>query len=220
MGLSKIKSASRQPLSVVVYENIKSAIISGEIEAGTRLTETAVSEQMDVSSTPVREAFSRLASEGLIKIIPYRGAIVQEFTPQEILEVYQCREALEVMAIELAIDHIDEKGITELKKLLKKSKDAANYTKFVEINTEMHEVFFEYAKNDTLLKLVNQIQDVILNNRNVSSYNDVRKEEIYEEHKLIITALENKDKEQAKTAMADHIQNGYKYIMVQLAKEK
>lgn len=219
MGLSKIKSASKQPLSVLVYENIKSAIISGEIEPGTRLTETAVSDQMNVSSTPVREAFSRLASEGLIKIIPYRGAIVQEFTSQEILEVYQCREALEVMAIELAIDHIDDKGIGQLKKLLKKSKDAADYTKFVEINTAMHEIFFEYAKNDTLFKLINQIQDVILNNRNVSSYNDVRKEEIYEEHKLIITALENKDKEQAKTAMADHIKNGYAYIMAQLAKE-
>lgn len=220
MGLSKIKSASRQPLSVVVYENLKSAIVSGELEPGTRLTETAVSEQMNVSSTPVREAFSRLASEGLIKIIPYRGAIVQEYTSQEILEVYQCREALEVKSIELAVDHIDEKGIIQLKKLLKKSKDAADYTKFVEINTEMHGVFFEYAKNDTLFKLFNQIQDVILNNRNVSSYNDVRKEEIYEEHKMIISALEDKDKERAKVAMANHIKNGYAYIMSQLAKEK
>ncbi len=219
MSISNIKTVSRQPLNVVVYENIKSAIISGEIKAGTRMTETAVSEQMNVSTTPVREAFRRLASEGLMKIIPWRGAIVQEFSSQEILEVYQCREALEIKAIQLAIDHIDSEGIEKLKTLLERSKVADNHTEYAELNTEMHETFFEYSRNSTLINLIHQISDIILHNRNVSAYSDNRKKEIFEEHKKIITALENKNKTDATQAMKDHIENGYEYIKSRLTTE-
>lgn len=212
MSISKIKTVSRQPLNVVVYENIKSAIVSGEIKAGTRLTETAVSEQMNVSTTPVREAFRRLASEGLMKIIPWRGAIVQEFSSQEILEVYQCREALEVKAIQLATDHIDPEGIEQLRSLLKRSETATDHTEYAEINTEMHELFFEYSRNATLIKLIHQINDVILHNRSISAYSDKRKEEILKEHDKIITALDRKNKNEAAQAMKEHIENGYEYI--------
>lgn len=212
MSISKIKTANRKPLNVVVYENLKSAIVNGEIEAGTRLTETAVSEQMNVSSTPVREAFRRLSSEGLVKIIPWRGAIVQEFSPEEILEVYQCREALEVLAVQLATENIDYKGLDELKKLLKKSSIVESHTEYTEVNTMMHNLLFDYSRNQTLLNLIQQIKDVVLNNRNISSYSEDRKREIYEEHRQIIIAMENKDKRKAAQAMKTHIENGYKYI--------
>ncbi|KXH87023.1 GntR family transcriptional regulator [Sporosarcina sp. HYO08] len=212
MSISKIKTVHRKPLNVVVYENIKSAIVSGEIEAGTRLTETAVSEQMNVSSTPVREAFRRLSSEGLVKIIPWRGAIVQEFTFKEISEVYQCREALEVLAIQLATEHIDNEGIRQLRELLEKSAVVEDHTKYTEINTKMHDLIFEYSKNSTLLNLIQQINDVVLHNRNVSSYSDDRKKEIYHEHREIIDAMESRDKQRVAQAMKAHIENGYNYI--------
>lgn len=219
MSISKIKTVNRKPLNMVVYENLKAAIVSGEIEPGTRLTETAVSRQMDVSSTPVREAFRRLASEGLVKIIPWRGAVVQGFTPEQLVEVYQCREALEVLAVQLATEHIDEQGIAKLKELLKRSLETTDSTEYMENNTLIHEIIFEYAKNKTLSNLIGQINDVIMHNRNVSSYSDKRKKEIHEEHKAIIEALENRDKEAASIAMSRHIQNGYNYIKERLEKK-
>ncbi|MEH7125815.1 GntR family transcriptional regulator [Bacillus sp. JJ1503] len=220
MSISKIKTVNRKPLNMVVYDNIKSAIVNGEIEPGTRLTETAVSEQMNVSSTPVREAFRRLASEGLVKIIPWRGVVVQEFSSQKLVEVYQCREALEVKAIQLAVEQIDETGIEKLKILLEKSKVTNDYTKYTEINTSIHETLFEYANNNTLTNLIGQINDVILHNRNVSSYSESRKDEIYEEHKRIIQALENRNKDEAAIAMKEHIENGFKYIKTRLEEKK
>ena len=219
MSISKIKTVNRKPLNMVVYEHLKAAIVSGEIEPGTRLTETAVSRQMDVSSTPVREAFRRLASEGLVKIIPWRGAVVQGFTPEQLVEVYQCREALEVLAVQLATEHIDEQGIAKLKELLKRSLETTDSTEYMENNTLIHEIIFEYAKNKTLSNLIGQINDVIMHNRNVSSYSDKRKKEIHEEHKAIIEALENRDKEAASIAMSRHIQNGYNYIKERLEKK-
>jgi len=203
----------------MVYENIKSAIVSGEIEAGTRLTETKVSEQLNVSTTPVREAFRRLSSEGLVKIIPWRGAIVQEFSSKEILEVYQCREALEVMAISLAADHIDEEGVLKLYELLKES-EQASHSRFFEINTEMHDEIITYSRNETLANLISQIKDVVLHNRNISSYSEERKKEIFFEHSEIVQALEKRDKEFAKAAMKKHIENGYLYISNRLKKEE
>ncbi len=205
---------------MVVYDNIKSAIVNGEIEPGTRLTETAVSEQMNVSSTPVREAFRRLASEGLVKIIPWRGVVVQEFSFQKLVEVYQCREALEVKAIQLAADQIDEPGIEKLKMLLEKSKVTNDYTEYTAINTTIHETLFEYANNNTLTNLIGQINDVIMHDRNVSSFSESRKDEIYEEHKRIIHALENRNKDEAAIAMKKHVENGFKYIKNRLDEKK
>ncbi|MEH7392025.1 GntR family transcriptional regulator [Bacillus sp. JJ1503] len=218
MSISKIKSVGRQPLNVMVYENIKHAIIEGDIEPGTRLTETKVGEQMNVSTTPVREAFRRLASEGLLKIIPWRGAIVQEFSGQELIEVYQCRESLEGLAIKLAIETIDSEGIEKLESLVEESKETDDLSEYVEINSTIHNTILEYAQNETLSNLLGQLNDVIYHNRNMSSYSKQRRNEIYYEHLQIVSAIKNGDKEQAQKAMELHVNNGYRYIKERLKK--
>lgn len=220
MSINKIKSVGRQPLNVVVYEHIKTAIIEGDIEPGTRLTETKVSEQMNVSTTPVREAFRRLASEGLVKIIPWRGAIVQEFTDTEITEVYQCRESLEMLAVELATEQIDAEGIRKLYALVEQSNETTDFTKYVDINSEIHNTLLHYANNRTLNNLLSQLNDVIYHNRNLSSYSDVRRAEIHEEHLQIVSSIEKRDKTAASEAMRIHVNNGFEYIKARLTKNE
>src|SRR5699024_1829235 len=112
MSINNIKRP--QPLNVIIYERIKTAIINKEIEAGTHITEKVISEKMNVSTTPVRESFRRLETGGLVIIEPWRGAVVRSLDEQQIFEVYQCREALEVLTIQLAIDNIDNEGINKL----------------------------------------------------------------------------------------------------------
>lgn len=219
MSIDNIKTIGRQPLSEMVYENIKRAIVEGDLTPGTRLTETKVSEQMGVSTTPVREAFRRLSSEGLVKIIPWKGAIVQEFSEQELSEAYICREALEVLAIGLAIDHIDEDGIQKLHVLVENSRSTTNSSEFVEINSEIHNTIVDYAKNVTLTNMLSQLSDVIYNNRNISAYSDKRRQAIYQEHLAIVQAIKDRDKEMAKEAMRIHVNNGYAYIQERLRKK-
>lgn len=211
-NISKIKSAKKAPLSYIVYENIKHAIIKGELKPGTRLIEAELSKQMNVSVTPVREAFSRLLSEGLIKMTPYRGTIVQEFSFKEVSEVYECREALELKALDLAIDRITEEEIKELKYLLENSTIVSTHSEYVENNSHIHDVILKCANNKLLNEFMKQIREVIIHNRNISSYSEKRKAEIYKEHKKMIKAIEERDKESAKIYMKEHIQNGYHYI--------
>lgn len=220
MSISKIKAIGRQPLNVMVYENIKNAIVAGDLEPGTRLTETKVGEQLNVSTTPVREAFRRLASEGLLKIIPWRGAIVQEFSDRELLEVYQCREVLEVLSIKSAMDHLDEVGIQKLESLVEQSIKTATISEHVEVNSAIHQTILEYAQNDMLTNLLGQLNDVIYHNRNMSSYNEKRRHEIYKEHLQIIQAIKEGDKDQAQLAMELHVKNGYAYISERLKKKE
>src|SRR5699024_9056573 len=150
---------------------------------------------MNVSTTPVREAFRRLETEGLVTIEPWRGAVVRSLDEQQIFEVYQCREALEALTIQLATDNIDKDGIKKLEDLVEESEKTTNNTKYTKINTKIHDIFLSFAKNETLTYLMEKIQDTILNNRNFSSYNDDRKRKIIEEHKDIIASMKLKDRE-------------------------
>lgn len=212
MGISKIRTAGRRPLNIIVYENIKEAIIRGEIEPGTRLTETKVGKQMDVSTTPVREAFRRLESERLVKIIPWRGAIVQEFSGEQIEDAYQCREPLEILAIELAIDFIDEEGIQQLEDLVHKVNSTNDCTEQFDVYTSIHQLIIEYARNKTLKKLIEQLNDFICYNRHISSYSAKRRKDIFTEYNQVIQALKERDKTKAIEAVKTHIQNEHMYI--------
>ncbi|MEH7247625.1 GntR family transcriptional regulator [Neobacillus niacini] len=221
LDLSKVESVERQPLNVRIYENLKSAIIKGDLQAGSRLTETEVAKQMNVSPTPVREAFRRLAAEGLVKIVPWKGVVIQSFSEDEIIESYQCREALEVFAIRLAVENIDEKGIEKLRVLLDQSIDVESSTEFVSLNSEIHSVFIEYARNAKLKTLLDLVNDVIFHDRNISAYNSRRREKIIAEHMEIFNALKEKDADKAEKAMRLHIKNGLEYITLEnLSKKK
>ncbi|RFB17388.1 GntR family transcriptional regulator [Bacillus sp. HNG] len=218
MKLPGLESVERQPLNVIVYEKLKSSIVNGDIEPGTRITEATVSKQLNVSSTPVREAFRKLSAEGLITIVPWKGAIVQEFTSKQIQDVYQCRTSLEELAVELAIPRMDEDGIKQLKECVKKSMTCESHTEYVELNTKLHDLIYEYADNPTLMNLYNQIKDVVINNRIVTSYSEERKKQIIQEHEAIIKYIELKDIDNAKQAVRDHIIKGYNHIKTRFEK--
>lgn len=214
-GLSKLEIIGKQPLSEKVYEIIKELIIDGDIEPGTRLTETQVAKQLGVSPTPVREAFRRLSSEGLVEIIPYKGVVVQSYSEEEILEAYQCREALEVMALKLSFDKLCDDEIGRLRECLELSENAETITELVELNSLIHNIILEKANNKKLKDLLESINDIIFHDRNMSAINMERREQIYDEHKELIEAIEKKNLEKAIETMVKHIWNGYNYILEQ-----
>lgn len=212
MSITKIESVGRKPLSTIVYEKMKKAIVNGTIQPGTRLTETKVSEQLGVSTTPVREAFRRLESERLVKNIPYKGAVVQELSTKEIEEVYECRLALEVLAMEVVSETIDKEGISNLRALVEESKEYSDFPNYEKMNTAIHDEILSYTNNDTLRNMLKQLHEVVYHNRSRFSLSEQRRLENYEEHLRIVKALEDKDITEAKRAMRVHIKNAYTYI--------
>ncbi|GAA0610142.1 GntR family transcriptional regulator [Virgibacillus siamensis] len=216
--LSRVAPLSRQPLNVMVYENIKMGIVSGDLKPGTKLNEMQIAKQLNVSATPVREAFRHLQVEGLVETIPWRGTVVKEFTEKEIFEAYQCREALEVLATKLAVQQIDEEGLEKLQEQVDLSRDPGSVTDTVKINSSIHETILEYADNKRLQILLSQINDVVYHDRNISAYGIERREQIYQEHVELVNAFKARDTNRAEKAMSVHIQNGFEYI--KMYKEK
>src|SRR6266446_5488267 len=97
-----------------VYDHLREEILSGRLQPGAELAEVALSEQLGVSRGPLREAIGRLASEGLVTVRPRRGAVVRSLSKQEFVELYQVREALEMLAVRLAVPRLGADGMVEL----------------------------------------------------------------------------------------------------------
>lgn len=213
-----IAPLGRMPLSQRIYENLKRLILEGDISPGAKLNECQVAQQMNTSTTPVREAFRLLASEGLVKIEPWKGVVVQEYSTVEIQEVFQCRRVLETLALDLTISRLEELpereevlGRIEEEILLSEGEDA--FSGFVGRNSGIHDFWIKGSGNRRLMALMESLNDVLLHDRNVSAMDQRRRLEIIEEHREIFLAVRALDRERARAALSRHIENGYQYSL-------
>lgn len=206
------KFLDKIPLSEKVYKKLVNEIVSGEIAPESRLREEHIAKEFNVSATPVREAFRRLASDGFIEIIPYHGAVVHGIEETEIDDVYNCRLALEYLALEEAIPKLSKKDIKKFENLVEKTQVMTNMFDIADANKKFHEMIYNTANNKTLTKLVESLNLVLLRDMKFSASDDERKKEINREHLEIIEAMKDKDVSAAKRAMRNHILNGKSYI--------
>lgn len=186
--------------------------MDGELERGTKITETSIAKMFDVSPTPVREAFRKLASDGLIEVASWKGVIVKGIEQKDLLEIYECREALEGMVGKLAVRNITKEDIDILEGILERCNDAKTPEILIELNTEFHNELLRIAKNERLSKLLNELMVVILYDRDISGRYSVRRKEIVAEHLDILKYLKKKDEKKVSELMAKHIRNGYEFI--------
>ena len=203
MEYKKIPSVTRVPLSERVYKILMESIVSGDLLPGTELREQHVAKQMGVSATPVREAFKRLASDGMIELIPYRGAVVKVLDQQEIREAYACREALEHLVAKEVIERVRQEDIDRL---------AEGVEEIAASSQEFDEYLYQLTGNRTLCDLLALLKGVISRDRKYSAGSPERQQAIYQEHRAIVEALDRRDLEGAKRAISRHIYNGQKYI--------
>src|SRR6202023_1041067 len=129
-------------LSQRVYEHLRDEILADHLLPGTELSEVALSKELAISRGPIREAMGRLAAEGLITMRPRRRAEGRSLSPQELVDASQSREALEVMAVRLAISRVAETDLTRLDQLIERMaghvSDGA-VREFFAANVEFHE---------------------------------------------------------------------------------
>lgn len=212
MDYKNVSGVSRIPLSEQVYRNLVDSIANGSIPPGTELKEQHLAKQMNVSATPVREAIRRLASDGLVDIIPYHGAVVRALDQQEISDAYACREALEHLAVAECIQNLDEQDIQNLYDLIERYRQASDSTDIFAASQQFDSYLYSLAGNQILRNLLDMLKGIISRDRKYSSSNVERRHAIYEEHKLIIQALEARDVAAAQQAISTHIRNGRKFM--------
>jgi len=191
-----------------VHEHLREEILAGRLPAGSELQEVALSRELGVSRGPIREALGRLAAEGLVTVRPRRGAVVRALSEEEFLWAYQVREALEVMAVRLAVPRLTADDLTTLQRLndeMAAHAEAGDVGAFFEANSAFHHTFFDAARNPMLAEIYRQVCGQIdrYRLRSLQLRGDLRRS--IAEHKAILRAARAGDVERASHLVAEHI---------------
>jgi DNA-binding GntR family transcriptional regulator len=198
------KLAQPQNLTSLAYESIKTYILRGELDEESRLTEEALSNQLGISKSPVREALNSLQTEGLIRIEPRRGAFLRRFTAKEVKDLYDLRQTLEVYAVsiaEITPELIGElqKSVDRTKKFLK-LKDKLGHIKE---DIQFHGVIAQATGNAELFRVLSNIQNQIWLCR-CKTYS-LSSSTAPVAHQNILDALSRNDRKTAQAAMRTHV---------------
>jgi len=191
-----------------VYHHLRAEILSGRLLPGTELAEVALSEQLGVSRGPLREALGRLASEGLVTVRPRRGAVVRSLSKEEFLELYQVREALEVLGVRLAVPRLGPEEVGELEQLVATMSAHAErdeVTEFFEANSAFHLRLVQASGNGKLLELYEQLLAQLGRYRLRSLTLRGNLNRSVAEHAAILRAAKRGDADRAAHLMSEHI---------------
>lgn len=207
------------PLRDVVFKTLRQAILTGELKPGERLMEIHLAQKLGVSRTPIREAIRKLELEGLVTMIPRRGAEVAQLTEKSLQDVMEVRRALDVLSAELACDRISE---DEKKALLlacqefEKAVSAENFKKIAEKDVALHNIIVKASRNQRLQLLVNQLAEQMYRYR-FEYIKDISQHKLLlEEHKAIYEAIASGNREEAARTAKLHIDNQEKAVMRQI----
>ena len=195
-------------LSQRVYEHLRDEILADHLLPGTELSEVALSKELAISRGPIREAMGRLAAEGLITMRPRRRAEVRSLTPQELIDAYQVREALEVMAVRLLIPRVTEADLARLQELIDQM--AAHgaggaVREFFTANVSFHNLLCELSGNPKLREVHHRLDSEIGRFRNRTLALRGSMDDALTEHRAILAAIRLRDADRAAALTAEHI---------------
>ncbi len=203
------------PLRDVVFNTLRQAILRGELKPGERLMEIQLANKLGVSRTPIREAIRKLELEGLVLMIPRRGAEVAEITEKSLRDVLEVRDALEKLAVDLACDRISKEDIQRLRDAAEEFHQVlkqGDVTEYAEADVKFHDIIYLATENQKLIQLLYNLREQMYRYR----VEYLKRKEVHEtllaEHEHIIDCLEKRDKEAAKIAISTHIKNQAKTV--------
>ena len=198
------------PLRHVVINTLRQAILRGELKPGERLMEIQLANKLGVSRTPIREAIRKLELEGLVLMIPRKGAEVAEITEKSLRDVLEVRRALEELAVQLACEKITKEEIRELERVAKEFQQVVNssdITEIAEVDVCFHDIIYTATDNQKLIQLLNNLREQMYRYRVEYLKRDGVFPQLIAEHEAIIRHIENNEKEKATEVMCRHIDN-------------
>lgn len=199
-----------------ILENIRDAIISGALKAGSRVSEPDLAERYGISRTPIREAFRQLESEGYLTVIPRRGAVVSNFSEKDVEEFYAIKSILEGYAARRACEKLTTKELDRLQTINDRLTELAAHNDiktFFKIHNDFHDVFIKAADNEKLRELINSLVTRFQRLRLMSLSLPGRMESSVQEHEKIIEAFRSKDAEAAEMLVRKNAVYGGKALM-------
>ena len=198
------------PLRDVVFNTLRKAILRGELKPGERLMEIQLANKLGVSRTPIREAIRKLELEGLVLMIPRKGAEVAQITEKNMQDVLEVRKALEELSVQLACERITPEQVEEMKMAaedFRKVLKSGDVTKIAEAGVKFHDIIFAATNNQRLITLLNNLREQMYRFR----VEYLKQKECYpqllEEHDKLIALISGGEVEEACELMGCHIDN-------------
>lgn len=227
METDRLKKVTAHSLANQARTLIRDAIFEGKIKPEERLTIERIANELGISRTPVREALKLLEADGILKILPNRGAIVQRFDKEELSERYAVRALLESYAAELAcarqtdelVARLEdnclrmERGITELEQInLSGQDDLEKISSLLELNREFHDLILEASGAGIVIKLLSSLQMPVAY-RLYQWRVPARRSAVLDYHRMIVERFRKKDPSGAGKAMKDHIHDVREFLL-------
>lgn len=205
------KKSGNQPLSSDLYRKLQEEILTGRLKAGGKLTETHICEKYKASRTPVREAIRQLEGEGLVELIPNRGAFVVGLSPQDISDILSMRSLLEVQATSWAAERITDHEMEQLKEIfdyMEYYTHRGDIEKMIRINAAFHQIIDQSSHNSIITRQLGTFQTYIqFASPDVCTLDTLN--EILSEHQAIYHAIQSHDPKASELTMSEHLRRGY-----------
>lgn len=198
-----------------VFHKIREDILSGEYHQNEELKEASIGNELGVSRTPVREALRQLELEGLLNIIPNKGAYVTGISAKDIQDIYVIRSYLEGLCARWACEYITKPQLEELDEIIYLSEFHAkkgHHDQLLELDNRFHEVLYEASNSKILDHVLSDFHHYVQRVRKVTLSSMARANDSNAEHRAIVEALKEKDGERAETLAHEHMLNTIKNI--------
>lgn len=192
----------------MVYHRLKQQIVSLELPPGTSLSEKETSLTFEVSRTPVRESFVRLAQEGLVLVLPQRGTRVSLIDPELVEEARFMREQLEKAVVRLACEAFPEDRLAGLENNLAQQREAIRQQdskQMFELDEEFHRILFAGCRKSGTWEVIQQMNAHFNRTRVLWLWTDPHWELLYEQHRQMFLAIKTQDADQAERIMMEHM---------------
>lgn len=203
-----------------LLSTLENLVLTGVLKPRERLIETDLAQNLNISRYWIRDALKNLENKGLVKIIPYKGAVVADLSEKEIKDIYSIRIALEKLAIQLALDNIKPSDIKTLKKLATQFEDYYKNNKIPEminINDKFHDYIFELSHNQILIQMIIDMRTRAFIVRYAAWSTSEILLRIIEEHQSYIRALKEKDLKTLDLLSERHISYSKDFYLAQLS---
>lgn len=199
-----------------VFHKLREDILSGKYEEHEELKEVAIGDEMGVSRTPVREAFRQLELEGLIQIIPNRGAYVTGITEKDVKDIYMMRSQLEGLCARWATEHITAEQMDEMEEnvyLAEFHAGKGHLEQLAALDNRFHEIMYEACNSKILEHQLKDLHQYVLRVRKKTLSSASRGPQSNEEHKGICEAIKEKNAELAEKLAHQHMINAYENMV-------
>lgn len=207
------------PLRDLVFNVLRMAILKGELQPGERLMEIQLAEKLGVSRTPIREAIRKLELEGLVLMIPRRGAEVAAISEKRLKDVLEVRKNLEDLAVRLACGRAKSdtvKNLEEAQRGFMASIESGDLIAMAEADEKFHFLIYDAADNEKLQQILTNLKENMYQFRLEYLKNEDARKGLIEEHTAIIEAIKKNDAEEAVHVMDKHIDNQEKVVVAKL----